>query len=416
MLIFLVAGMFPWPARWRGGSCDSDPATEPWWRAALWLGAWIIIPAYAFFYCRSFEDPASPIDWLSTAGGWWGAQWPWLVATTLIVLVAATIWRRLATILLVVAASAFLVFAFGRNRDWTTWTPFAFNLIRWTMLIAAPSLVWAFAGETLAQRFIKLGQLLIVVGVLFLVCFAAHGIWEHVRLEALAKNPGLEWHTIWHTRYLGVIWPAVWIAAAGLIVRLPTRPVRWTAVGLIVAANLTNGIARSVAQTQVPYDQVFADAWLSQPGAPVRMYFDLNGGMAGFFSAGGVPAGNYWRPMASYNAAVAGRMQTNPEDFRSGKTWPFEYGPMIERFEKAIVYRPYVAAGDVAADVSKSPELKRVIIWQRTGSAEPSSDRLLAMLGGKWRLVHENVVHQYWYWTWRPQEYFRRREFVRIGA
>src|SRR5208282_1617350 len=36
----------------------------PWWRSALWLLLWLVMPVSGFFYCRSAPDFSSPLVWL----------------------------------------------------------------------------------------------------------------------------------------------------------------------------------------------------------------------------------------------------------------------------------------------------------------------------------------------------------------
>ena len=43
-----------------------------------------------------------------------------------------------------------------------------------------------------------------------------------------------------------------------------------------------------------------------------------------------MPTGSYWRPIAAFKAVLGGRIATTPGDFRVGKTWPFEYGKVME--------------------------------------------------------------------------------------
>jgi hypothetical protein len=163
----------------------------------------------------------------------------------------------------------------------------------------------------------------------------------------------------------------------------------------------------------VPYDLALADVWLAQPGSGTRTYFDLNEGVISFMSGGGMPTGAYWRPIAAYNAVLAGRIATSPGDFRVGKTWPFEYGKVMERFEAGVVYRPFVGVNEIVEDVKKTPGVNRVIVWETTHQDGAETDGLGERLGAGWKLAHENVAQVWWYWDWSPRSEFRRREFDR---
>jgi hypothetical protein len=416
ILGLLLLGLLPWPKNWTAHPIEPIDNPEPKWRAALWLLCWIVIPAYGFFYCRSYEEPDSPKDWLIAAAGLWGRAWPWLVPTTILLAAAATHWRRVAIALGAITALTFILIP----------TLFALGAENFVQKLASarsfqcfavacfPAAIWVYSAATNRQRLGKLFRMTMVVALILLICSGACAIWNSLRDESEKNASQLPWQTIWHTRYIGIVWPAIWIAAAALILRLPTRPLRILAILFITAANLTNGVARYLVQTQVPYDRVFADIWLAQPGAKVRTYFDLNG--TSFFGEAGLPVSEYWRPMVAYNANLAARHSTNPTDFRTGKTWPFNYGPMMTWFESAVVYRPYTDSDQIKADVSNSPGIQRIIIWKmETGMPIPAA-QTQKQLGPQWQLIHDEQINQYWYWTWQIRPSFRRLEFARVST
>ena len=409
----LVRGSGGERARSFGPPLKDDVSLEPWWRVVLWLLLWIVLPAYGFFYLRSFDDPASPRDWLASVGGLWGAHWIWLVLVMIGLAAAGTRWRIVGLVSSgVVAFFVVLVCVLTACGEIELAAVLDHRLFLWVALIVAPAAIWSASGSSIRKRVVKLLQLVMVVGFVLLLCGGAHVIWGQLR-EASKEKSGLVWQTIWHTRYVGIVWPAVWIGVAGLIARVPIRAVRWVAIVGICGVNLVNGIARSVEQTQVPYDRALADVWLSQPGSGTRTYFDLNEGVISFVSGGGMPSGAYWKPIAAYDACLAGRIKTTPGDFRVGKTWPFEYGAVMQRFESAVVYRPYTDGNEIVEDVRKTPEVRRVIVWETTHNEGAETDGLARRLGAGWGLAHEDVVQVWWYWDWSPRSMFRRREFVK---
>ncbi len=410
----LILGAMPWPAKWRGQTAEIDKPPEPWWRAAFWIILWIIFPVYGFFYPRSFGDAASPSDWLTGAAQLWEPHWVWLIALPIILAAAATRWRSVA--IAAGAAAALLVVVVSiltATGELELASVTDVTLIKWTALIVLPASAWALSGETIRQRLIKLGQFIFMTGTVLLICVALHVGWDRLRADSMEKHPELPWQSIWETRYLGIVWPALWIGVAGLISRLPTRPFRILAIVGICGLNLGNGISRMNAQAEGPYDRIFADIWQSQDKSTTRTYFDLNEGLGSFMSGDGLPAGVYWRPIVSYDAALAGRVQTSPTDFRDGKTWPFNYGPMMARFQSSVAYRPSVSPDDISADLKKTPQVNRVIVWEMTHETSPAKDSLARELGPQWHLVHEETVQVWQYRTWTPQSLFRRREFVR---
>jgi hypothetical protein len=406
---FIALGLLPWPKQWR----SNDPAAA--WRSALWLGCWIAVPAYCFFYCRSFEDAASPRDWLAMIAGWWaGGRWMWLIPITIALAVTGSRVRLAGQILgaiVAVAALTIIVLRAGGLMSDVTLAPWLARSLVCTMLAIVPAALWAFAGSSDRERLRTTAQVAASVAIVLAICAGAHAVWSSLRAESLAKHPELQWHTIWHTRYIGIIWPAVWIAAAALMMRLPTRPFRIIAILAIILPNLANGIARFTMQTQVPYDRLFADVWAAKTGAPVRTYFDLS---EVFFATPGFPTYPYWRPEAAYNACLAGRIATNPVEFRTGKAWPFEYGPVLVKFTGPLVYRPTVSPANIADDLRQSPpEVHRAIVWSVSRTLEPSMQELKEQLGAAWRPVSDETIDVWYNWTWSQRMTFHRREFQR---
>jgi hypothetical protein len=196
--------------------------------------------------------------------------------------------------------------------------------------------------------------------------------------------------------------------------RLPTRPFRIIAILAIILPNLANGIARFTVQTQVPYDRLFADVWAAKPGAPLRTYFDLS---EGFWAIPGFPSNPYWRPEAAYNACLAGRIATTPVELRTGKAWPFEYGPVIAKFTSPLVYRPTISPVEIAADLRQSPpQVHRAIVWTVSRAFEPTTQELQQQLGDAWRPVSDETINVWYYWIWSSRMTFHRREFQRVAA
>ena len=58
-----ILGAMPWPHLRKAD--ELGRSVQPWWRSALWLILWLVMPVYGFFYCRSVEDFSSPMVWLT---------------------------------------------------------------------------------------------------------------------------------------------------------------------------------------------------------------------------------------------------------------------------------------------------------------------------------------------------------------
>jgi hypothetical protein len=494
-------------------SSPSLPSLQPWWRQALWLSFWIIVPAYGV-YCASMRHFASPIEWLERAGdlaGGWG-----ILAVVAGVMALAAIFHFVPKVPPYVGAmipAAGLVtlgislqgvmrsggkpvtFDSGYWPVATRWWDLATQ--RWVLvalLVLLPAIAWHGAGGNVAMRARKAGQLMLVVGIIFASCFAVYGAFtyrfEHRvrqlvadhrtvpswnvlvfmslrdhgvpttqaavqeireaspslaaplvqnraaarvtaarrRWEGLVRGTGgdaqaprraaerlaaehvvwEEWVSVWQPRYLGMIWPAVAIAACALLMRLPTRPLRCGAIGLLLAVNLTQATARVVAQTEPPADRIAADVLASQEarrGQPTRTETRtwLNG-LMGF--AVGDRMSNQDAQIRYYLAQVSGRSLT-PEDVRntpypvSGSPWkPWD---LTIRYDRS--------AREIARDLQGSPSIRRAIVWDG-GLYDGGLEKQLAP---EWRLAGEETFKYRLHWTWSEFRHYRRREFVRIA-
>ena len=111
-----------------------------------------------------------------------------------------------------------------------------------------------------------------------------------------------------------------------LVGRLPTPVLRIGAVLMICSYNLTNGLAREYASSEVPLDRVTADIYRSQPHSETRTYFEMHE----LFDD------TMYRPLALYNACMAARLEPTPAEFRVGSSWPFEYGEAAITVQKPV--------------------------------------------------------------------------------
>src|SRR5205807_761314 len=95
------------------------------------------------------------------------------------------------------------------------------------------------------------------------------------------------WHSLWMPRYLGLVWPAFAIAIASLLWRLPTRPLRYGAIGFFVLVNLAQFAVR-LHQSEPPTELLardmlasgntrtyllgnFVEGWGARPGEGLYM-------------------------------------------------------------------------------------------------------------------------------------------------
>ena len=342
LAITLLLAMLPWPARWRLRAADAP--TQPPWRTMLWLGL-LIVPAGYVFYCHSMPLFDGPIDWCN---------------------------------------AAFDALPHGVQ---------AVVLHRWGQLILGSLLVATIvAGITQrstrahAVRFV---QIVIVAAVLIGVCEVLYVTLAPMALEADAADRS--WHSLWVPRYLGFLWPLLTVGTAALLLRLPTRPVRVTAVSLLV---LVNGLMigrRVFADTEPPVDRMAADVFASQPqNASVRTYTNLGHGDV---NPGG---GDLMSNPGRYYLQLLGWKQ-----------------PMSPNAFHLILYGYRLNAGygndRIVSDVLDTPRLDDVITWVSYEDTPPAK----LALPSPWTCVSEKTYAVTAYWDWKPKMTYVRREYRR---
>jgi hypothetical protein len=196
-----------------------------------------------------------------------------------------------------------------------------------------------------------------------------------------------------------MIWPAAAIAAAGLLMRLPTAPLRWSAVGLFCAINLAQAVARLVVYIEPPVDKVAHDVWAAHdPAGSTRTYVNMRYGPP---EPGG---GTIYNFIGRYYLCM-----------ESGRTFP----PAAFRgrdIEMDALIRVRQAAADVyvTMDMQRAPNLDRIVVWDqydaRTGERP---DTLSSKLPPGWKLVQQNQYLTWEHWTWQTLETLRRREYAK---
>jgi 4-amino-4-deoxy-L-arabinose transferase-like glycosyltransferase len=377
--IVLVMGLFPWPrvARHAGGRGDGDddvvprrrsgghghagPSPEPWWRSALWVSAWLIVPLY-LFHSTSSKRLASPMDWLDP-------------------LLNAVGSGAAAIITAVVALAAF-----------------------------------HYAGTTIPQRLRKTGQLLLVAGGVFGLCYLMS---RHLDV----RNKG----SLWVTRYMAVVWPALAIAACALLLRLPGWPLRAAAIALLLGVNLVNGLARFVVRTEAPLARMAADVVAAQ---------NVNGPRRTLVSPvnGGIFSGTILEPAGRYYLSQAAGMRVRPREFLVDN-----FNFRADEFLAASKIR--IQSGGSPAQLralaEADPHVRQIVVWQRStapptrgetdelmellrappprGGGAGDGDATLAALGAGWQRASDEVFPVYSNFTWAFRHRWTRREYVRVA-
>ena len=217
--------------------------------------------------------------------------------------------------------------------------------------------------------------------------------------------------SIWIPRYFGFVWPFFAVAVAVLLMRLPTRPLRWGAIALLLAVNLAQHAARVYAGSEPPADRFAADflAARDDPSQTVFVRADAPGNGDGGPGGVGAPGGGY--PF-SFSAAYYGAMLSGDDwtvrrfrSFRAMGAYVAPYNGLsrlpADQFVRATAKR---ANGDA--------KLRRVVFWTASGPDETVADEpFLPALGDAWhRVAAEDFVARD-HWTWERFSILHRRVY-----
>jgi hypothetical protein len=434
----------PWLGRSKIRRSDSAAGLLPWWLLYLWFGLWIVATSYGL-YCASTKQFASPVDAAVFCGDFIGNRWHWLSLFGEIAILAwlcrfvrgfaVALAAAIPIIALLALAAAFLAPSATPwdARYWlaiTNWWRWTTNPLVLLILIGAlPALAWHFSGAKDSERAKRLAFFVAVSALIFGACWI---IWKgfdlhveslvkrtmnehHVDRAAAEREVWATWLSLWMPRYLGVLWPAVAVGACALLSRLPTRPLRYLAVVLLLGVNVAQATARLIATTEPPADKIVADIAASQAGSKTRTYLI---GMAGaeIPSPGSLSVVGF---QARYYLSQATTRSVKPHDFKfsplavaqTEKLWGFEM--LADR-----------TATDIAKDANASPSLNRLVVWEKLppgwenlppDAKKDILDDLKRTLGPAWQLNSQEIRTGHDHWTWTKLWLLNRYEFDRTS-
>ncbi len=403
-----LAGMFPWKKR----GCDEEapPPPQPAWRVLLWLGGWILLPMYGF-YLVSMKNADGPGEWASTVGTLFNGQW-WVILGEIVAVATLCVGWRGAARWLAWAAPAFVFLSFnafwlqtGLSRPATAaqaWVDWIASAAVWpSILLAAiviwPGVAWYYSGRTMRRRNVKTAMVLGVSAILIGLCFVMHKAMLAWAGDALA-----DYGPIWQPRYIGLVWPALAMAVCVLLLRLPTRTLRWGAIGLLLGVNAVQAWARLGIHgtgTEPPVNVVAADVMQADTSnGALRTFINPHGGGAGP-GQGSIEnlVGRY------YMGAMSGRLPS-----------PLE----LRRNSMGVLFPQLIpTAPRLFHPLMKDPpaELREIVLWGTLLPNTPAPDGIPNMKPptDSWRLVSERDYPTYNYWTWEKYVTFRREVYQR---
>ncbi|HSV14900.1 MAG TPA: hypothetical protein VLI90_11610, partial [Tepidisphaeraceae bacterium] len=157
--------------------------------------------------------------------------------------------------------------------------------------------------------------------------------------------------------------------------------------------------AHIFASSEPPLDRVAADALAGfAPDGTMLAYTPRTSSMWGPNGTGSIL--NF---CGEYYLFVLSNKPITPEEFRDDNASSF--------FPLRLIADPE----QIAADVARQPQAKRVIVWDRLEVDEPSSppDDVLLKLGSKWHAEPTQLYPVRAFWDWGTMYTYRRRAYVR---
>ena len=203
----------------------------------------------------------------------------------------------------------------------------------------------------------------------------------------LRPQAGKPWQSLWVPRYIGFIWPMLAVAAATLVMRLPTNWVRIPAITLLLAINLGVGSFRIFGQTEPPVDLMAADAFSAQDAAHhTIIWTHLMPSMQNPGSA------NLYGEPGQYYLQLLENTPTDPVEFR--KT-------LIERQKDIPGWRNMPWNRDLPADVDQ------IILWTeyRANGESIGPD---PVPHSPWKLQTNQWFQARDCWIWKDLDKYRR--------
>jgi hypothetical protein len=268
--------------------------------------------------------------------------------------------------------------------------------MRWWLVAPATGLLllWFIVPPRGWQRRLARGGAILAIGAVVIgLCCVVRGV--------LIPEPLPD--SVWMPRYLGFVLPAMLIGVAALLMRLPTRPLRWSVIALFIAVNLAQHWARVFAGSEAPTEQIVRDVLASQPpGEETRCVYELSyGDLYG-------PGTGLIRTMpARYYLAIYTGKPVSPRSL---------FFPGFEEQFTVWSDSSFGFGRSITRQVRASPKLRRIIAWHRLepGEAVPANDELQPRLGAEWKMISHQMYHAREHWSWRDLYVARRRVYQRV--
>jgi hypothetical protein len=263
--------------------------------------------------------------------------------------------------------------------------------------ILLPALAWHYCAFTLRHRALRTLQLLLALAAAYALCVVVY--------MAMHRWPPSSELAIWNPRYIAIIFPAIAVGLSAMVMRLPTRPLRYLAIAIILGANLAQAWGRMFAGSEPRIDLIMADiVKANEPKSDVRTF--VQSGAMTAHPAGGVPQN---LPGRYYGSILTHRL-IRPHDFTNGQ---------LAQATLKLTYPDYSGPGS-AVSAARSPDVNRIIVWERMRERpdpkDMEKDDVLTALGSGWKKLSDGFYPVRYHWNWSELYISRRREYTRSPA
>jgi hypothetical protein len=175
------------------------------------------------------------------------------------------------------------------------------------------------------------------------------------------------------------------IACIALLLRLPTRPLQYVAIALLLSVNLVQAGARIYYPTEAPVDQIARDMFDGSKDSTALVFIG---------------------PLPSERGGPGfGRI-----DDGVGEMYEEMLGMQVDRLHPKSKRKRFNSLERIPQTVKDRSDTNRVIVWNADDSP---TDTLAAQLGPDWKCTDTEIHPIYVHWSWGKLYTLTRREYVK---
>jgi hypothetical protein len=192
-----------------------------------------------------------------------------------------------------------------------------------------------------------------------------------------------------------------------LLMRLPTRMLRYSSIAALLAMNVAMSAVRIFADSETPMGRIIHDVDQSQGSQPTRTILCH---LSTFMLDNPVTPSAVGMQGRYYMSQIGGR-QLTPEEFRGTPPFADEI-QKVWHIKLALDIDPQAAA----KRLRELQDVQRLIVWDVEYGKGDHKDRYAPALGTNWKKISEQNFAVRMHWTWANICVLKRTEYRRIDA